>query len=461
MVQYIQNAPLSGRLGSGIGEGLAQQIPKEVDRYRLSSGLQQFEQDSGNLNPTQQMARLLAIPGMTPQGIQTFGELLKQQNQSRAYQGAVQTPGQASPRQESGRDFRGMEFSGGMRPSPAERPTGDVEEQKRMKPVKGDEATQPQIVNVNPLREEAFARHAWNPQQRNQAVSDYIQQGFLPDQAKQLAADDEQRYLAEPGVYQQQQEQLKNVKTEAHQALRDSIETVLQKKGEDVYGDITGEMLKNFDYGMERDLRLHSDMTVQDAAKKWSNIALNLAKDKQQLSTLAGKTGIMTFFRGASIREKLKTYQENFKKGGNSEEYFNILKKDFGMSPQGSALVAYDLSPNVAQYIDHKYKPALSPTQMKFAKPGTLKVSSPEVRAAEAAEALSDKITPDDSILAIAKSMRYKDPLFDQTSFFKTMRENMDRLGLSERQRREIAEGTSDLTDSWGDILVLPMWRRP
>lgn len=84
MAQYIKQGNIFGRIGSGIGQGLAEQIPKEIERSRLASGLRAFEQDHQNLTPIQQLARLSSVPGITPQMIQSFSELAKQQNMANA-----------------------------------------------------------------------------------------------------------------------------------------------------------------------------------------------------------------------------------------------------------------------------------------------------------------------------------------------------------------------------------------
>lgn len=78
MAQYISKGDLFGRIGTGLGQGIAEQLPKEVERGRLASGLSNLEQQQG-LTPFQQFSRLASIPGITPQMIQSGSELLRQQ----------------------------------------------------------------------------------------------------------------------------------------------------------------------------------------------------------------------------------------------------------------------------------------------------------------------------------------------------------------------------------------------
>lgn len=75
-----------GRVGENIGKGLAESIPKEVNQYRLSQGLQNFAKNAGNLSPLEAATQLFSIPGITPQMAQALPELLKLQQQRQAYQ---------------------------------------------------------------------------------------------------------------------------------------------------------------------------------------------------------------------------------------------------------------------------------------------------------------------------------------------------------------------------------------
>lgn len=74
----IAQPNIFGRIGSGIGKGLAESLPKEIERGRLASGLQQLSQQKG-LSPFQQFAGLVSTPGATPQIVESGTNLLRQQ----------------------------------------------------------------------------------------------------------------------------------------------------------------------------------------------------------------------------------------------------------------------------------------------------------------------------------------------------------------------------------------------
>ncbi len=81
-------------------------------------------------------------------------------------------------------------------------------------------------------------------------------------------------------------------------------------------------------------------------------------------------------------------------------------------------------------------------------------ISKAPIRARKYASDLENVINRDDSILAIARDLRNKDKYFDERSFFNELRQNLD--NFSPRQKREIAEGESNLFKTWGDILIQP-----
>lgn len=445
MAQYIKNANIFGRIGSGIGQGLAEQIPKEIERNRLSSGLQAFEQEHQNLTPMQQLARLSAIPGITPQTIQSFSDLAKQQQQRASFEraagrGAPPMP-QASPGIQDiqfGQSQQRAQVPQQQQPPPQQ---PGVTQRLAEQPYQ----PQPQIVTEQPIAEKLLPRLPWTPQQRNERISQYGRQGFTPDQSQQLASDDEARDLAEPGVYEKRLAQQESTQKSAREELDRQLQQKLQKGKEGIFDDITGEWKTNLERSMERDLRLHPDMSVTDAANKWSKEALELAEAKTQFAKTAATTGVESLGKGKQTLDKLKTYSEIFKRTGNQKEYKNLLISQMDLSPQGASYVAYDLSPNVKSYI---------PKIKSSAK------THPQENAVKVATELGDKITPQDSILAIVRNIKDHDPFFDETAFFGQLREDMHDLGLTNTQITEIAEGEDAKKRTWGDILVFPWFGR-
>lgn len=469
MAQMIKQGNIFGRIGTGIGQGLAQQLPEEMNRGRLAAGLKNFESEHQNLNPMQQLARLSAIPGITPQMIQSFSELARINNQKNAYgngqnqQGSQGMPASADLSQVQQSNILDQLSNGASNPmiqGGVGAAAGSVNNGQRTPNVVSNERT-PEIVNENPLNPATLARTPWTPQQRDSKVLQYMNQGFLVDQAKELAADDESRELAVPEALQKRLDQLTGKSDQARAEFRRQLESKLEKGGEGVFKDVTGEMLVNMERGLERDLRTHPNASFKDVANDWSNRALNVAKAKNQLSKLAQTTGIETFVKGDQVLKKLRDYEDIFHKAGNSEEYYNMLRKNpdeggFGFSPQGAAVIAYPPSQKVLSYVS-----GFKSDNNEWSKYGLLpNPEKIENNARKAAIEIGKSIGPDDSLLSVARALSEKDPEFDQEAFFEQLSEDKDQLPLNDRQRRELAEGAKDILPTWGDIKYLPWFRR-
>lgn len=462
MVQYIKNANIFGRIGENLGKGLAEQLPKSVERGRLSSALKDIGERKDQ-TPFQQFTALASQASDYPQIVQSGSELLRQQAQGNAYRkgiGGNQRTGRqqenVSPQDspQNAQALRDTQFANFQPQQPSQTsqqgqrgqkipPVGPVNNQQAT-PNMGSEENIPKVIEGNALNEQNLTRLPWTPQQRNQTIADYIDQGFLPDQAKQLQADDEARDLSEPAAYQQRQEDIKKAKGEVREALKRHLETKLQKTGENVYKDVEGKMILNAERGMTRDLIKNPKADIDNVANDWSERLANTAIAKDRLRTMGKTTGIENLFKGNSSEKKLAEYQDIFKRSGNLEEFNKMLQgEDFGMSPQAAASVAYPPNPKINKFISN-YKPSILNTYKKYGE------------ASKAAIDLGELIESDDSILAIARKLSQKDPFFDQQSFFDQISEDKDQLRLNERQRRELAEGIKNWVPNWADLLYLP-----
>ena len=451
----------ASNLGANIGRGLSEQVPKEVERYRLSRGLQDLANQSGNLDPVQTLARVASIPGITPQMIQSFGELSRLQQQKGAFgrlSGGGDQRGLIS--QQAGLNQQGQEpgsfqerIASALNPQQAESTTRPS--QARSEP--GSQATD-QIVNEPELNERALTRSKWDKEKRNQRINEYINDGFLPDQAKELAKDDEDRDLSEPGFLQQRQAELQGKREQARGEFSRQLGIKLEKevdnegKPTDVYRDITGENLANIQKEMERDLRLNPNLTFAQAADKWSTKALEFAKTKIQLKTLLKTTGNEAFIKGNEDFKKLQSFSDIFKDANNSEEFYNLLQEDgLKLSPQGAASIAFKPSSTVEKIIKN-YGIENKKIRESF------KGIDREQNARKLATQVAENMTHQDSPLSIAWNLSKMDPSFDQKSFFDQLSQESENTGFTDRQRRETAQGVPGLIPHWGDILIFPLF---
>lgn len=451
MVQIVeQQGGLFGRLGKGVGEGLSEQLPKEMDRYRLSQGLKQFEQESKGLSPLEQYSRLASIPGVTPAMLQAFPELLKQQTIRDAY---AKKAGKRSTQETDKQDFKqAVQAIKDVNFSNLD-PQANRQRQASQEIVRPEEFGQPQIVDKNPLRQEAIPRKPWKQERLNEEIARNFEEfsGINFQESVALAKEAEARELAQPEAEQAIDNYHKEQQKEIIEKFRDQLGTKLEKdpEGNQLYQDVNGEMLINLERGLEKELRTNPKASVDDVVNKWTKKALDLAKAKKQMDALSGSSRWATpiLLNKESYRDKLKEYSDIFSKAENSEEYFHKLQSDFSMSPSGASSLAYPRNENLKKYIS-SVKPQKVNEFSKY--PQTSRKYASEIE---------NSITSKDSILAIARDLQEKDPYFDQKSFFEQLSEDKDRIGLTERQRREIAEGTSGILPSWGDILILPFFR--
>lgn len=485
MAQRISQPSFAGSFGSGIGQGLAEQIPKEIDRHRLASGLKQFENESQNLNPLQQATRLFSIPGITPQMVQVLPELLKQQNIRSSYQNLAN---QSSPQQQA--------FSGQQRPSfnLNEAQFGANPNQKGYRPltpqsnplVSPTEIGQPQINANNPTRKESLPQRPLDQQEFLSLVGKYASQFPMesPDQWEKRALQDEQRRISGSEYNQQYDNYLKKVKNDVESEYNKELEKHLQKSGPDTFSDIPGDLQSDMLRTIDRNIKANPNLSVNDAVKNGVNQLLQFSKAKNNLNDLATKpfTNFATPEKRSSNLSRLNTYSKIYDELNRNDEYYNKLKshtspsqKDengnivrpnnigFGLSPQNSANIAYPVKnvEGLKEYID-TIKPEdinVRKSRVKENQGPFETLSKKSIGYAINAEKFLSK-DPKASSLSIAREIRKKDPNFDQRAYFDQLRRDHQDgiLKLEPHQVNELAEGESDYTSTWGDLWWLPIF---
>jgi hypothetical protein len=300
------------------------------------------------------------------------------------------------------------------------------------------------------LRPAAVPIPAWTPERRDQEIGQILEDrpNITVPEAQAIAADNEQRERAQPIGEQEKDTYFKQQQAEAQTKFRGQLETKLQKEGKGVFKDIIGESLVGLERGMERELRTNPKASVDDVVNKWTTKALDFAKSKTDLKAFTADTNwaLPILIDNKSFNKKLDEFQDIYDKAGNKEEFYNTLKTDLGMSAQGAAYKAYPRNKNIVKHVE-QYKPT------KFMSSRADNASNARKQAVE----IEKLLTSDDSLLAIARDLSHKDPMFDQNAFFEQLGEDKDQIMLNPRQRRELTEGAAGILPNWADILILPI----
>lgn len=450
MSYQVKPGSVFGRLGGGTGQALSEMIPQEVQRYRLSKGLNEIAAQKDK-TPFEQFAAISGLPGITPQMLQSATELLKQQSMRQAFQRkAVQTGGAeagqiADPTQvvESGQTGMGMPSRTDRQGIPGIAATAASKA--------GDIPGVGRVPGENPLL--ATPARPWNQQRWESEIA--IAQNEFPNmtfpEIKDYVEAKQQRELQQPQAEQARNEYIENAKQRTNTKFENSLQKKLgkelilsPKEGQvSAYSDISGEQLEKVKLAMYRELAQNPNMNEDDLADKYSGLVLDMAKS---LNTL--KTDAQTSFFSKSpskVIENAKVGAKIYRSLDNSEGYQKELESNFGWSPERAAQIAFPLSKSVKGYVDTS---ARSPADQK-------RIS--EISTKRAYD-LVNKITPSDSIQAIARTIKDKDPYFDENAFFSVLREIVDSESspFNPRQKLEIQKGTQNFLPNWNDLWYFP-----
>jgi hypothetical protein len=457
MVQVVNaQGGIAGRLGKGFGKGLSEQLPKEIERTRLSHGLQQLGQNAENLTPLQQYAAIAGLPGITPAHLQALPEILKQQNVRSAFTKGLKGSESAQPNEspkEARRTLKDIQFAQDERKGI----TPELKKGERVSDFLNEEekananATTP---NRNPLSPELVPRNPWTPDKRNEEIGKLFEQipGLTLPEARELAAENEQRELAQPKIEREKDAFYEGVRQKADQEFDRQLEIKLQKKGAETFADLPGEMQLNLKRGMVNDLIKDPSLskggeelekrTIDRVANKWTEIGLNNAKAYTALKTLAGSSYLDN--SPSTFLQKLRSLQVPYAKAGNKESFKDAMISDFDFSPQRASQLAYPPSSKALSEYEGNIKrsPAIGERFREISR--------------KRAKDIQNIITSEDSLLSIARSIKDKDPYFDETSFFDQLREDRENLSLTPRQERELGQSESRFLPKWHDIWYFP-----
>lgn len=413
MSYRVHPGSILGRVGSEFGKGLAEQIPKEVERGRLASGLEALSQEQG-LTPFQQLGRLATLPGVTPQLIQSGAELLKQQGRAGALK---EKAGAAQALIDKANDAQRQVTQGvpGVAPS--------------VTTTKGVEATTKPYI---PKSFEQLQQRAGELLRDNPSL-------FQGDDAKamQAAQAEDAQNQAISQAYQAQRSGEQNVQSRIENELSKHHERLGSNVPGNTYTDIENDAIEDVNSGL---------LTERAAAEKYGKKLDEISRDYKAVENM-GDWGILTRSPQKN-REQLKSLRDKFKKRGDVEleNFANTMIAKNGLSPPKAFYMAYPVSdikelnneisrlPNIRPNFKKGYPEITNDIEGK-----TLKIA-PKIAAAMGKEG---------SPLSIATELQARG--YDPYTWIDYVDKNKDKLGLSVRQAREVSNYERDFTNTLND----------
>lgn len=416
----IKQAPLSARLGTGIGQGLGEQLPKEIERGRLAAGLRELE-GVKDLSPFEQFSRLAAIPGITPQMIQSGAELLRQQGMLQGLKGAGgNQAGQPS------------EFSNIPIPSSPQPQEGGL---KSITTPTGVEATRKPYIPMTTPQKQALARqlHETQPQ-------------IYPDFNSAIAG--AEQIDAENKAINSALKEQRAGEQDVQKTLINAIDRGLTNYNAEIPGNIKEKLQREAFNELTE-----GKTSEEDLAAKYGKIADKISKDYSKIASMGSWSVIPS---PQEIKDNIHRLRKDFTDRNDTKNFADSLMSQLQISPMLSYWFAEPVSNEPKLQKDVKSLPKLKRKETLFetvipnSREKTMEISH------KLAKLLGDKGSP----LAVAQELANKG--YDPSIWLNYLNENRQDLNLRESQIDQLKypiynrrwEPLNDIwLKAWSDIL--------
>lgn len=405
-MQKIKQGNLFGRIGAGIGKGLAEQLPKEIERGRLAHGLGQLSQQEG-LSPFQQFSGLASLPGVTPQIIQSGAEILRQQGMSQGFQNvANQSPEQKQ--NQALQDIGQKAQSGQVATSANQQPGyGNFKDVATTNPVQATLNPHiPRTLQQNQIR-------AAELQRENPALYP------LAKDALEAAIKEDQSLLGQTQALQNQRKAQQDVQKELNTQL-DAARTGANA----IIPDNVYQPIKNKAFDDVREGR-KTEAEAADAAVK------EMDKISRQYNAVKGLGNwTLPFAKSKDLDRSIENSRKEFKERNDLPNLAKSLVGLNGLSYPNAYALTYPLDeiPKLNSFVQSLNKPDRS-----YKIEGSTKEISPK---------LAELMGKEGSPLAIGEGIRLKG--YDPNIWLNYLIENKRELKLTPDQVEELS-----LTSNW------------
>lgn len=416
MAQEIKQANIFGRLGSNIGRGLSEQLPKEIERYRLSEGLKQFENEAEGLSPLQQYSRLAAIPGITPQMLQTLPEILKYQNQR------------------IGRADQAKNFDSGMGQESIQSGGNASVGQQRLEAVGNKPNNNSSSVTTRSALDATLKPYI--PMSQQQKIAQAVQrqkkypQAFpkFEDALADVNSEDQQNQIINQSLQGQRRNE-QEVQSTLQNSIQEHVNRNLQKQGSGTYADIPGEIQERLlNKGIDLLTNPNSKLTEKQVAQIIGKEALDIAKDFSELSQIKSESWLTQ--SPSSNKSRIRKLSDKFKSRDESEIFTNKLIGQ-GLTPPYANYLAYPISNNKKINNEIRNLPSRK-RSISYKDPEKNKIETERI-----ADKLFNDIQSEDSLFTIALELQEKS--YDPQAFMNRIDKlNASKDRLNKRQAREL-----------------------
>jgi len=417
MVQVLPEGEgnIFGRIGSSLGKSLAEQIPKEVDRYRLSKGIERLGEQSKteNLDPIQILSKLYGIPGITPE----IANMVQQNIETGKYV-RHNIPGKEN---QPNKEVKSIEESAISKKAPVDIKNIGFIPRNEIQKFKSE---LPRIPSNKEIQQKA---------------AQLISQGFTKD----ISSAEKQAGLD----LNAEREARKEKNIEFKQQFAPRIQSTLQNGGLKDYADISGKLLNSLQD--QADVLINKyNLSPEEVADQLDELAFNLASTKDKINNVnSGKN----FFRSTDTKAKdLRALKEVYDSVGAGEEFNELAASILGSTRLKAASMTEPLK-------NKKIKSEISSLKNQFKRIASDAFGSIFERTfKETYEKTFDPIikalTPKDNIYTIEYELRKKG--FNLQQFKDRVREleSEKEISLTEEQKRQLRQPVSE--SFYGDILL-------
>jgi hypothetical protein len=420
MSYEVSPGNIFGRIGENLGKGLAESIPKEVERNRLASGLKELGNQK-DLSPFERFSGLSSIPGITPQMIQSGSDILRQEARSKAL----------------------IENSSREKPNPFQNkiPGTQKEPGKHPSITKGEILEKVQEGYIPPTIEErdAIAGQAYN---ENPAFF-----GNDPQKAIEWADSKIAQEEKIANAYETQHGKLTHIQDNVVERLKNQSERLNTKVPAELYSQIEDEAIQATKTKKDGGRGL----TEQEAIKEFGDKLNDASRDFEKINEI-GNWGI-TLRPASSTLRSMKQTQQQMEKLNQTDNYAKELISKTKVSPKFAYAVAEPISrvPNLNSFIKN-LKPSEKNKKLTGAGQGIQSTKSqPDIKGTlYIAPELAKFVKENEKASPLAISYEIEKLGYDPETFLQYITDHAKELNIRQRQSEQ-ASTPINVVNPWND----------